>query len=441
MQTDTIAAVRFGYGLGPNLRYGITVSDLISEAEDFSQKGLRIPFVLRQDVISNFQHARRAGDLLQKKKYQTEINCLFDDDIKHFAGVAVVGIGFGARLTAFWADHFSCAANGPLLRCLIPDLIERAIRPHITKPFSSMLKAVVFHPALLNYLTQQQSVGPNSPHGVDYKQGLNENLARELLELHTLGVTGAYSQSDVRALAEILSGLTVRACETIFDPNRAEPGSRQFLGEDYDGREAGRASIEMALDRLAIHRDTSTHIARKLIVHFLGEPVEEDFVHVVSSAFMRSGGNLATTIEALLNDDRAWVTPFRKSKLPFDFVISALKASGETPTSIDQLSRPEIRQNIRIPMELMGQDPFKPPGPDGWKANPSEWITPQGMAARINWAFEFIKSSRDNVSAEDFLNIALRDQATPELFAAIKRASSNQSAKALVLSSPDFNCR
>ncbi len=186
--------------------------------------------------------------------------------------------GFRERLVAFWTDHFTVAANGPVLSALVPDLVENAIRPHVGGRFGDMLEAVTLHPAMLIYLNQVQSAGPNSVAGKRRGKGLNENLAREVLELHTLGVGAGYTQDDVRQLAELLTGLSVDKSGFTFRSRIAEPGAEVVLGKRYGGGEASLGDIRAVLADIAVHPDTARHLARKLIVHFVGGEVPEDWV-------------------------------------------------------------------------------------------------------------------------------------------------------------------
>ena len=186
-----------------------------------------------------------------------------------FSGtVHVPHIGFGERLAMFWANHFAIsAAKGPHVRVIAGAFEREAIRPHVFGRFADMLLAVETHPAMLFFLDNQQSFGPNSVAGQNRKRGLNENLAREILELHTLGVNGGYTQDDVTSLARIITGWTVVGREGrlgppgtfVFFANAHEPGDQRLLGKTYvdAGFEQGRA----ALIDLARHPATATHVA------------------------------------------------------------------------------------------------------------------------------------------------------------------------------------
>ena len=326
------------------------------------------------------------------------------------------------------------------LVALLPDMIETAIRPHLAGRFADMLSAVATHPAMLIYLDQAQSVGPTSLAGRIRGRGLNENLAREILELHTLGVGAAYTQADVRSFAELLTGLSVDEQGFRFRPGIAEPGPITVLGRSYGGGRKRLEDILAALEDLAAHPDTARHLARKLVVHFIGGVPDRDHVGAVAEAYA-SRGLLADAYAALLDHPAAWAGPLNKAKPPFDFIVSALRALGMRGRQVRDLNRREFRRGLIGPMMLMGQRPFAPPGPDGWPEAPEAWITAAGLAARIRWARAIAdrpEAAREPVS---FLETALGDAADPVLRSAVAGAETRAEGVALVLASPAFNRR
>ena len=202
--------------------------------------------------------------------------------------------GLRERLTAFWADHFTSRGDGQLWGLVQLPYVEEAVRPYVTGRFKDMLRAVMTQPLMLTYLDQHRSAGPNSPVGRTRGRGLNENLAREMLELHTLGADGPYSQTDVTELAKLLTGLTFnmeRGFE--FRPRLAEPGAETVLGISYGGETARLDDIFAAVDALATHPATAAHIARKLAVHFVSDMPDAGLVDALSDVFTATGGDLA----------------------------------------------------------------------------------------------------------------------------------------------------
>ncbi|MEM7751999.1 MAG: DUF1800 domain-containing protein [Pseudomonadota bacterium] len=439
MRRETISTIRFGYGLAPGQTSATLTDALIEQADSTSRLPPRIAFKTRADLILNYRKMRDDGEDARQQA-QRKLRQQGMDDGRNHLSLAVTDPGFGARLSAFWSDHFTVAANGRLLSVLVPDFIETAIRPNITSRFVDMLRAAVTHPAMLVYLNQAQSIGPNSRVGQRRDKGLNENLAREVLELHTLGVDGPYTQADVRSFALLLTGLSVEKTGFKFRPGISEPGRHTVLGNIYGGARRSLGDIEDALNDIALHPGTAQHLARKLITHFVG-PADEGFVTRIADAYLTSGGDLSHTYAAMLDDARAWQPDFHKAKLPFDFITSALRAAGAGAREVADIKPGDLRQGVFGAMQLMGQTFFRPPGPDGWSEAADAWITPPGLAARIRWATAFAERIEKMTDPRTFLDDALADAASPTLTFAVGGSESRAEGIALTLVSPEFNRR
>jgi uncharacterized protein (DUF1800 family) len=252
-----------------------------------------------------------------------------------------------------------------------------------------MLKAVVTSPMMIVFLDQHQSMGPNSETAQRRDRGLNENLARELLELHTLGVGGVYSQDDVRQLAELLTGITANAQRGFFfRAVQAEPGAERVLGVDYGGEDARLEDVFAVLDDLAVHPDTARHLARKMAVHFVAAAPDEAMIDAMAAAYSGAGGDLMAMTGAMLRDEAAWGATYVNVKQPVDFVSSALRALNVPLETLTGASLSDVRSVLQRPLAIMGQTYQSPVGPDGWPEDAESWITPQGMAGRITWAME-----------------------------------------------------
>ena len=258
-----------------------------------------------------------------------------------------VGIGFVERLVAFWANHFAVEAKAGILERTLVGAFEReAIRPFVLGRFRDMLGAVTKHPAVLSYLDNAQSIGPNSPLGVRAATGLHENHARELLELHTIGVGAGYTQADVTAMARILTGWSFAGREGqaaplgsfLFRETAHEPGAHEVLGRVYAA--GGLARGESVLDTLADRPDTARHIARKLARHFVADEPPTTLVETLSGTFMSTGGDLKAVALALVDSDEAFEDP-TKIKTPQLFAWSALRALqlDVTPQQVVQALR------------------------------------------------------------------------------------------------------
>jgi uncharacterized protein (DUF1800 family) len=348
--------------------------------------------------------------------------------------------GFRERLVQFWADHFTAEARFRHDVGLTPAMVEDSIRPHVGGRFGDMLAAVTLHPAMLLYLDQVQSVGPGSRAGQRRNAGLNENLARELLELHTLGVGAAYGQHDVREAAELLTGLTISAEEGfVFNPNMAEPGAETVLGETY-GAEGLQPVLDLLAD-LAGHPDTARHLARKLAVHFISDTPDEGQVTAMAEAYMASGGALGAVYAAMFAHPAAFAPVAAKARQPFDFLVAALRALQVDPARVMSQGRGAVRRRLLLPLGAMGMPWAASGGPDGWEEAAEAWITPQGMAARISWAMEMPSQFVALPDAREFAVTALGNRASDRLIWAVNAAQDQREGVGLILASPEFNRR
>lgn len=349
--------------------------------------------------------------------------------------------GFRERLVRFWADHFTVRAKSRPQTLLPGAFVDEAIRPNIAATFPAMLRAATLHPAMLYFLDQNTSTGPNSRVGKRRDRGLNENLAREVIELHTLGVGGSYTQADVTQMAELLTGLTVTDEDGfLFRPEMAEPGAETVLGTTYDGK--GTDPILAVLDDIALRPDTARHIARKLAVHFVSDDPDPAMVDAMARAFADTGGDLPAVYRAMLDSDAAWDGTLHKARQPVDFVIAALRGLGVTGEQIMAFEYPRIRNILFDPMAVMGQPWQNPRGPDGWPEAEVHWITPQLLAARVTWAMQMPdRLLRRLPDPPEFAARVLGQGADGRVTWAAARAETVPEGIAVVLSSPGFNRR
>lgn len=349
---------------------------------------------------------------------------------------------FRERLVRFWADHFTVQVRRAFDAPLAMAFIEDAVRPHVAGRFAAMLRAATLHPAMLISLDQVSSIGPNSRAGKRRERGLNENLARELIELHTLGVGAGYAQGDVRELAELLTGLAVSPTEGfVFRPEWVEPGDDTILGRTYGGK--GVAPILTLLDDLAARPETRAHLSRKLATHFVADEPEPALVAALEAAWADSDGDLGAVSAALLAHPAAWEGRLMKARQPFDFVVAALKGLGVTGAQVTEMRPKQWRNRVMQPMAAMGQPFGRPRGPDGWAEEAGAWITPQGLAARIAWAMRFPGPLTDGKLPDPvaLADRALGPAADERLLWAAARAETRVQGVGIVLSSPAFNRR
>jgi uncharacterized protein (DUF1800 family) len=341
-------------------------------------------------------------------------------------------IGFVERLVWFWSNHFCVNQD----KTVMAGAYEReAVRPHVLGRFGDMLLAAESHPAMLLYLDNAQSIGPNSVAGINRDKGLNENLAREILELHTLGVRSVYTQADVTNFAKVLTGWTI--LQTVSDPDHGgefvyikrahEPGSQTVVGKDYEdtGPEQGRA----VLADLARHPATAEHVAAKMARHFIADDPPAALVERLSQRFLDTDGDLKEMTKALIASPEAWTPEQAKIKRPSEWIVAALRATG--------LSGDITR--ITGGMALLGQPLWRPPAPKGFSDDNAAWL--DGLAQRLDIANTFAQRVGGNLDAEAVSDTALGPLASAETRRAIRSAESKPQALTFVLMAPEFQRR
>lgn len=449
-----LAEVRFGYGLSPVVAAPAGLSQMLATFRGPDTAGAQFPIPGFADQLPHLLAARKMQRQVNKQRTDARVDAFRKHKRKmavnamRWAGQTMLrrawsGDGLRERMVAFWADHFTARGKSGILRGVAVPYVEEAIRPHVTGRFSDLLAAAVMHPVMLHYLDQQLSVGENSKAARDNKRldGLNENLAREVLELHTLGVGGPYTQGDVRQLAELFTGMSFDFQEGFrFRKPYVEPGAEQVLGRSYDGD--GVAPILAALDDLALHPATARHIASKLAVHFVADDPEAGLVAHLTATYLATGGDLSAVTGALLEHPSAWGAARRNVKPPVDFMASAWRALAVEPAHVAGFEPRRIGRVLMRPLAAMGQPWMTPPGPDGWAEEDGAWITPQGVAARLDWAMEAPRLLTGRLpDPRGFVEMALGRAASAPVRFAAAAAESRQVAIGLVLAAPAFQRR
>jgi uncharacterized protein (DUF1800 family) len=352
-------------------------------------------------------------------------------------------IGFPERLAMFWANHFAVAVSkGPGVRVTAGAFEREAIRPHLFGRFEDMLLAVETHPAMLAFLDNAQSIGPDSRTGARSKRGLNENLAREIMELHTLGVDGGYSQRDVTSLARIITGWSIERGQKgphgvplgqpgtfVFNPNAHEPGTQSLLGISYpdNGVQQGRA----ALRALASHPSTAKHIGYKLARHFVADSPPPALVARLTDTFTRTRGDLSAVYLALIGSDEAWNPELVKMRSPLEYVVALLRASGERPKP----------QQIAGTLHALGQPIWNPPGPNGFSDKVDAWASSEGLATRIDVANLIAAATPGSDDPRRFARGILGPLMSEHTDQAMARAANRKQALSLAYLSPEFQRR
>lgn len=454
-----LAEIRFGYGLAPGIAPPLGTEAMLDglKGPDAIAQALPIEpfevFLERYAQVQEVYRIRREnpGTVLaeQAKKRRQAINKQGRLDAMGWAGQALLRAAFTPtafreRLVAFWADHFTAYGRVGVARSATAPYIESAIRPNISGRFADLLEAAVMHPLMLHYLDQDRSIGPGSRRAIKSggKLGLNENLAREVLELHTIGVAGPYTQKDVRQLAELFTGMTLDAKSGLkFRKGWAEPGPETVLGVTYDAR-PGLQTIRQALQDLSVHAATAAHIARKLVVHFVSDTPDADLVATTAARFLETDGDLMATYAAMLAHPASWAPELRNIKPPTDFVASSMRALSVDPARIQSATPRQLRRGLLLPLAAMGQTWHKPNGPDGWDEADAHWLTPQGLARRTEWAMRVpIIMRPDLPDPRAFVDTALGSYAGDHARFAANAAESRTEAIGLVLLSPAFQRR
>jgi uncharacterized protein (DUF1800 family) len=355
-----------------------------------------------------------------------------------FSKAVEPALGLAERLVLFWSNHFCVSvAKGQIVRATAGALEREVIRPHVLGRFSDMLLAVSKHPAMLTYLDNRQSIGPGSRAGQNRRVGLNENLGREILELHTLGVSGGYTQADVTSLAKIITGWTFvgqaekqgPAGTFLFTPNRHEPGAQVLLGKTY--AQADVTQGEAALLDLARHPATAQHTALKLAKHFVADAPPPALVAKLADVFRKTDGDLAAVSRALVTSDEAWKGELTKMRTPYEWMAAAARFAG----------LPKEPGHIVQPLNGLGQPLWGVPGPNGFPDTVAHWASPESLRARLDMAAVQARRIPADVNPSE-LALALFDAAlSPETAQAVRRAESKPQGLAILLMSPEFQRR
>lgn len=454
-----LAERRFGYGMSPEVPPPATLSALLGGIGTADPAEARYPLPTYRYMQSMMVkqrrftfYAKRVGDKAAAQDASDRAKAiraqLRGDHARWFVQVLLRCTkgqsGLRERLVAFWADHFTAFGGGGTLPLAGVLYAEETVRPHLTGQMGDMLVACVTHPMMLRYLDQGGSIGPNSrvARRKDAKRGLNENLAREVMELHTLGVDAGYDQRDVRELAKLFTGMS----NTLdfgfrYRAGRAEPGAETVLGVTYaDG--GGMDAIKAALQDLARHPATAAHIARKLVRHFVADDPPKALIKDVEATYLSSDGNLMACYETLFAHPLSWQSDADNIRTPVEYLTAATRALNPPDAKLAELSRRDIARIYFQPLRLMGQKWMRPRGPDGFDEADQAWVTPTGISARLEWAMNAPARLLDDLPPHDtFLLQTLGQDVSPALRFAVSAAENRRVAIGLILSAPAFQRR
>lgn len=453
MSTESIAMNRFGLGVRPGEQ---SPSDprrwLLSQFDRYAPlpapwqtvartAELMRDWVEQQAAVKQAPEGQKSGI---REAYLHKSRDAYLAAVGARTGSALqTGTPFIERLVHFWANHFAVSVDKLLVIGLAGGFEADAIRPHVLGRFEDMLAASSRHPAMLLYLDQARSIGPNSTSArranarpqARQGQGLNENLAREILELHTLGVRSGYTQEDVTEFARALTGWTLPG-DAFLDGNAPafrfvaalhEPGARTVLGRSY--AEGGEEQAGAILHDLATAPATANHIATKLARHFVADDPPPALVQRLAANFMRTGGDLPSLYRELVAAPESWQPGAVKFKSPWDWTLSSMRALGRQELPPKQIT------NL---MNQLGQPVWKPGAPAGFGDVAATWAAPDALLRRVEAAQRFAAQVGDKIDARALAPQVLPNALGPATAKAIAASESPATALALLLASPEF---
>ncbi len=353
---------------------------------------------------------------------------------------ATTAAPFRERWALFWANHFTVSTAKPKAAMLAGPFEREAIRPHVFGRFETLLVASSTHPGMLMYLDQPRSTGPHSVAASRRDAGLNENLAREIMELHTVGPDSGYTQADVTEFARALTGYSIgverdgpeNAGRPVFRPDLHEPGERMVMGRRY--AQVGAAQGAAILTDLAANPHTADHMARKIAAHFVADDPPPALVARLREEWTSSRGDLSAVAVALVEAPDAWSADQTKFKRPYEFLVSSYRALGAVPVDGDK--------EVIGPLTQMGETPMRAPQPNGWSEQVADWAAPDAVVKRLNWSSRLATAKAAGSDPPlQIADAALGARLTSPVRDAIARAETRAEALTLLYMSPEFQRR
>jgi uncharacterized protein (DUF1800 family) len=423
------ALIRFGLGPRGGEAPPADPLDWLAGQLDGPDPALAVPAASTADAL-RAQHDDRVNPVPDGQKKRARV--IWEVDSANLArGLLEAPAPFRERLVWFWANHFTISLRLGLLRTLAVAYVREAIRPHVTGRFADMLSAVMHHPAMLLYLDNTSSIGPDSEAGMRMHRGLNENLARECLELHTVTPAAGYTQQDVTELARVLTGWGIDpdgpAPGFVYFPRRQQPGGKTVMGQSYP---EGQAGGEAALAWLGRHPASLRHIATRLVRHFVADDPAPGEVARIEGVLARSGGDLKAAALELLRLPSAW-QPLTKLRQPADYVVAAVRA-----LDLPEGNRPDVLGK----MAELGQPFMTAPLPNGWADTAPAWADGELLLRRADWAMA-VSGRAPTLDPLAVARASLGDLLSSETREALRHAPSRREGLALLLASPEFQRR
>jgi uncharacterized protein (DUF1800 family) len=334
------------------------------------------------------------------------------------------------RLLDFFSNHFSVSTKSPIMAAIGPSLEREAIANNLLGKFEDMLLAVVKHPAMIIYLNNEKSFGENSRAGIKGK-GLNENLVREILELHTMGINSGYSQTDVIELAKGITGWSVARPKKDkhsgfkFRAYGHEPGARKLLNKTYKNNGLGQGEA-MLLD-LARRPETAAHLCNKLVSHFIQDIPEPKLVDKMVKTWMKTQGDIKQVIISMINAPESWQNTPQKFKTPREHLVSTYRALGKNKFN---------DRSLYSSLFNLGQKPLNAGSPTGYSDFQQDWNGASALMTRIDWASKI--SAKFNGDTKSVMKSALGESISEHTKQMVTRAESKKQAATLLILSPEF---
>ncbi len=440
-QEILIAHNRFGYGLGPDEQPAEDPRGwLTRQLRDYEPSSAALKAApSAADVLAQIPRKNGSGQAAKRPLNEAHRSWI----AARLEAARISPAPFAERLVHFWSNHFAISVDKTLLRAIGGPFEFEAIRPNITGNFFDLLMAAETHPAMLVYLDQLKSMGPDSLIGGRREKkgkrntGLNENLGREILELHSMGARSGYTQDDVIALAKGLTGYSVGGYpggvgdadygQFTFDSRRHEPGPRHFLGKDFAqmGEDQARAMLGYVVRQPA----TATFIATKLARHFIADDPPQDSVDRLATAFQQSGGDLMPVYAALIADPNVWRPGRAKFKTPWEWAVSACRTAAITP------ARPQRMQTV---FRQAGQDIWRPKSPAGFPDIEAKWLAPDAMMQRADIALTLAEDAPQTLDPRAIGEHAFLRTLAKDSSGAIAAAGDPGQGLALLFMTPEF---
>ena len=434
--------IRFGYGprRGDVLATdGVDPDRVLAQLTADDPQGRawdRPPLRDRFALIARYSAEKKAGgvstEVTQALKEQQ-----VSDTATFVARPACAAAGFVERLCNLWANRITVSnASGGVVR-YVQSFRDEAIRPHVGGNYADMLRAALWHPGMQVYLTQTDSIGPQSVVGKRRSRGLNENLAREFLELHSMR-TG-YTQEDVTELAKLLAGMASDEKGERVEARRVQPGLKHILGGAYGDRDP-KAEIDRLVATVARRPETAENVAFTLARHFIADEPPADLVAALAAEYLAQDSDLPSVYRVLLSHPAARDPERRKLRSPQDYAAATLRLIGLTaPQAAPGLTK--VLRKVPQALAAMGQQPFRALRPDGWPEVSEGWMTPPMMAARVDWAIDMARRTGDRIDPVTMAETALGRFASPLLLRSVGRAEQRWEGLAVLLGSPEFSRR